>query len=145
MMTVKQLLNTKGHNLWSATPNTSVYDALKLMAEKNVGALLVIDDNDHLIGIVSERDYARKVILPEKSPVNTPVSDIMTVDVYSIDHEDSLRSCMTLMTDRQVRHVPVFAGGRLVGIVSMRDIVKVIISQQEFMIEQLENYISRGG
>lgn len=145
MMTIKQLLKTKGHNLWSVTPTTSVYDALKVMAEKNVGALLVIDEGDQLMGIVSERDYARKVILQEKSPMTTPVSDIMTVDVYSVDQEDSLQNCMALMTDRQVRHVPVFAEDHLVGIVSMRDIVKVIISQQEFMIEQLENYISRGG
>lgn len=144
MTTVKQLLQTKGHNIWTITPDISVYDALKLMAEKNVGALVVLE-GENLIGIVSERDYARMTILKEDFSMATPVSEIMTRKVIGIRPEQTIEECMALMTDKHIRHLPVFADDQLVGIVSIGDVVKAIISHQEFIIEQLENYIVGSG
>lgn len=144
MTTVKQLLQTKGHNIWTTTPDISVYDALKLMAEKNVGALVVLE-GENLIGIVSERDYARMTILKEDFSMATPVSEIMTRKVIGIRPEQTIEECMALMTDKHIRHLPVFADDQLVGIVSIGDVVKAIISHQEFIIEQLENYIVGSG
>ncbi len=144
MATVKQLLQTKGSDVWTVTPDSSVYEALKLMADKNVGALVVVEAGN-LIGIISERDYARKIILEEKSSTITPVREIMTNKVWCVRPEQTIEECMALMTDKHVRHLPVLADGQLVGIVSIGDAVKMIISQQEFLIEQLESYIVGGG
>jgi CBS domain-containing protein len=144
MTTVKQLLQTKGHNVWTVTPDNSVYDALKLMVEKNVGALVVLEAKN-LVGIISERDYARMTILKKDLSMATPVSEIMTKKVIGIRPEQTIEECMALMTDKHVRHLPVFADDQLVGIVSIGDVVKAIISHQEFIIEQLENYIVGSG
>jgi len=141
---VRQLLRTKGHDIWSIAPDDSVYDALKLMADRDVGALLVLEEGN-LVGILSERDYARKVILRGKSSMDTPVEEIMTQKVISVSPEQTIAECMTLMTDKHVRHLPVFEDDRLIGLVSIGDVVKAIISQQEFIIEQLERYITNGG
>ena len=140
-MTVKQLLQIKGYEVWSVTPETSVYDALKVMAEKNVGALLVME-GDRLGGIFSERDYARKVILKGKSSKELTVREIMTekVDCVSLSH--SVRECMALMTEKHHRHLPVIEEGRVAGMISIGDVVKAIISDQEFTIGQLESYIT---
>jgi CBS domain-containing protein len=141
MITVKQILQTKGYDIWSVTPDTLVLEALKLMAEKDIGAVLVLEAGQ-VVGIMSERDYARKVILLGKSSGSTPVKEIMTEKVIYLRPEQTVEECMALMTSRNIRHVPVLAEGRLVGIISMRDVVEAIISQQEFIIEQLENYIT---
>ncbi len=143
MITVRQLLRAKGHDVWHIAPDASVYDALKLMADKEVGALLVLEGED-LIGIISERDYARKVILKEKSSMDTPVREIMTHEVISVRPEQTIQECMALMTDKRIRHLPVLENDQLIGIISIGDVVKAIISQQEFMIEQLERYIEGG-
>ena len=143
MITVRQLMRAKGPDVWHIAPDACVYDALKLMAEKGVGALVVLDGKE-LVGIISERDYARKVILKDKSSMDTPVSEIMTQEVISLNPEQSIQDCMTLMTDKRIRHLPVLEDDQLVGIVSIGDVVKAVISQQEFMIEQLERYIEGG-
>jgi CBS domain-containing protein len=143
MKTVRQLLQAKGYDIWSTTSNTSVYDALTLMADKGVGALLVLE-GEKLVGIISERDYARKVILKGKRSINTPVREIMTSKVFYVRPEQTVEDCMALMTEERVRHLPVLADDRLIGIVSIGDVVKTIISEQEFLIEQLERYIVGG-
>ena len=141
MKTVNQLLHVKGRDIWSVTPNTSVFDALKVMAERNIGAVLVME-GDKLAGIFSERDYARKVILKGKSSKEMSVDEIMTEKVDCVHPSQSVRECMTLMTDKHHRHLPVVEGGQVVGMVSIGDVVKAIISDQEFTIEQLESYIT---
>ena len=143
MITVRQLLQAKGRDVWSIAPDAWVFDALKLMAEKGIGALLVLE-GETLVGILSERDYARKVILKDKSPMDTPVKEIMTQQVVTVSPEQSIQECMGLMTNKRVRHLPVLEDDRLAGIISIGDVVKAIISQQEFMIEQLERYIEGG-
>ena len=140
MTTVKQLLDYKGHNILSISPNDSVYAAVERMSENNVGALLVID-NGKLAGILSERDYARKVILMGKSSKNTLIREIMTPDVLCVSPETTVDECLALLTESRVRHLPVMDGGKLVGIVSIGDLVKQIISDKEFTIQQLEHYI----
>ncbi|HHX65932.1 MAG TPA: CBS domain-containing protein [Chloroflexi bacterium] len=142
MKTVRQLLDSKGYNVWSIRPDATVYEALKLMADKNVGAVLVIDEQDHLVGVLSERDYARKVILQGRFSQDTLVRDIMTDRVVYVRPEQRLEDCMALMTDKRIRHLPVMEDGKLLGVVSIGDVVKTIISEQEFVIEQLENYIT---
>ena len=122
-------------------PNSTVYDALKLMADKNVGAVLVMDAG-RLVGILSERDYARKVILHGKSSKDTPIREIMTQRVVYVRPEQTAEECMALMTDKRVRHLPVLEDDQVVGVISIGDVVKSIISEQEFIIEQLERYIS---
>ena len=143
MTTIAGVLGTKGTDIWSITPDTSVYDAIAMMAEKGVGALLVVD-TDSLAGIVSERDYARKVILKGRSAESTPVSEIMTPEVYYIRPQQSVEEGLALMTAKRIRHLPVMDDGRLIGIVSIGDLVKSIISDQEFLIHQLETYITGG-
>ena len=143
MITVRQLMRAKGPDVWRIAPDACVYDALRLMADKGVGALVVLE-GEKLVGIISERDYARKVILKDKSSMDTPVREIMTHEVISLNPEQSIQECMALMTDKRIRHLPVLEDDRLVGIVSIGDVVKAIISQQEFMIEQLERYIEGG-
>ena len=139
--TVKYLLQKKGHNIWSTGPDATVYQALQLMAEKDVGALLVFE-GDQLVGIFSERDYARKVILQGKSAHETLVREIMTGQVVYIQASQTVAECMALMTDKRIRHLPVVKADDVIGVISIGDVVKEIISEQEFVIEQLENYIS---
>jgi CBS domain-containing protein len=141
MKTVRELLQDKGYDIWSVGPDDSVYDALKLMADKNVGAVLVTEAGN-LVGILSERDYARKVILKGKTSKDTPVREIMTEKVVYVRPDQTSDECMALMTDKRVRHLPVIENGQLIGIISIGDVVKEIISHQEFMLEQLENYIT---
>ena len=141
MITVNRLLETKGHDIWSISPDALVYAALRLMAEKNVGAVLVMED-ERVAGILSERDYARKIILKGKRSANTLVREIMTHRVISVTSDQSIEECMQLMTEKRIRHLPVYTGDQLVGIISIGDVVKTIISEQEFVIEQLENYIA---
>jgi len=140
MSTVKQILVKKGGEVWSISPAEQVLDALALMAEKDVGALVVLE-NHNVVGILSERDYARKIVLRGKRSMATPVSEIMTEEVISVQSEDSIRACMELMTAKHIRHLPVMDGSRLIGIISIGDIVSQIISDNEHHIEQLENYI----
>ena len=141
MKTVNQLLEGKGENVWSANPQMTVYEALEMMSEKNVGALVVLE-GEKLVGIFSERDYARKVILKGKSPMDTLVGDIMSRKVTCVRRDQSIEDCMALMTDKRVRHLPVLQDNRVVGVISIGDVVKDIISEQEFIIGQLENYIT---
>ena len=141
MSSVRQMLETKGHAVWSVAAADTVYDALNLMAEKNIGAVLVTD-GDEVVGIMSERDYARKVILKGRASKDTPVREIMTEHVYYVGPEQTSEECMAVMTDRHIRHLPVIEGEKLMGVISIGDVVKAIISKQEFLIEQLENYIT---
>ena len=139
--TVAKLLDSKGRHIWSIEPSNFVYDAIKLMAEKGIGALLVME-GESLVGILSERDYARKVILKGKSSKKTPVTDIMTKDVLFTHPEQNVEECMALMTEKHIRHLPVMEGKQVVGMISIGDLVKTIIAEQKFTIEQLEHYIS---
>jgi CBS domain-containing protein len=141
MTKVKDILALKGQSVWSVAPDASVYDAMKLMAEKGIGALMVIQ-GEKLIGIISERDYARKVILQGRASRTTQVKEIMTSHVLYAQPEQNIEECMAVMTDKRVRHLPVYDEGRLVGVISIGDLVKSIITEQKFMIEQLEKYIS---
>jgi len=140
MSTVAQVLEKKQAGLLSVTPETTVYDALKLMAEREVGAVVVLEGN-HLAGILSERDYARKVILLGKSSRDTPVREIMTSKVVCVFPTNSIDECMALMTDKRVRHLPVLVDNAVVGVISIGDVVKETIAEQRFKIEQLEQYI----
>jgi len=142
MKTVKQLLQGRSRGLCTIGPEAPVFDALKLMAENNVGALLVMDAG-RLVGIVTERDYARKVILKGKSSLDTPVREIMTDNVLCVHPDQSAEECMGLMTDKRVRHLPVMEGDQLIGVLSIGDLVKEVISEQQFVIKQLESYIHR--
>jgi len=141
MKTVKQLLQAKGGGVLAVTPSTSVYDALKRMAEKNVGALLVMD-GDQLAGIMSERDYARKVILLGKSSHELAVRDIMSDKVVTVTPAQTVDECMALMTGRRIRHLPVVDGGKVTGVLSIGDLVKEVIAMQQETIKQLESYIN---
>lgn len=141
MHTVRQVLQSKGSHFWWISPEATVFEALGTMAEKNIGALLVMD-GEALVGIFSERDYARKVILFGKSSKEIPVSEIMSSKVFYVRPEQSIEECMALMTDKHIRHLPVMEGKQVVGVLSIGDVVKTIIDQQEFVIEQLENYIT---
>ena len=143
MKTVAQLLRTKGHGVLSVSPELSVFEALKVMAEKNVGALLVLE-GERLVGVFSERDYARKVILKGKSSKDTPVREIMSSHVLYVRPEQTIEDCMALMTDKRVRHLPVLEHGQLVGVISIGDVVKALIAEQQFIIAQLQNYITGG-
>ena len=142
MKTVRQLLQAKGGAIFSISPDASVFEALKLMAEKEVGALVVIEGGG-LAGIVSERDYARKVILHGKSSHDIPVREIMTEKLVTVHPAQTVEECMTLMTDKRTRHLPVIEGDRLIGVLSIGDLVKEVISEQEQTIKQLESYIHR--
>src|SRR5215207_2794244 len=141
MTTVQRLLQRKGHTVWSIMPDASVFEAVQLMAEKGVGALMVVDRNE-LVGVISERDYAREIVLKDRVSRDTPVRAIMTQRVLYVRPQQTLDECMALMTEKNLRHLPVLDAGRLVGVVSMRDVVKDLIAEKEFLIEQLENYIS---
>jgi CBS domain-containing protein len=144
MQTVRDVLRRKGNQVFVICPDATTYDALVLMAEHNVGALLVLDEQSRLSGIVSERDYARKVALYGRSSRTTLVREIMTEAVHRVRPEQTVEDCMALMTEHRVRHLPVLDGGELIGVISIGDVVKAIITEQEFVIEQLQSYI-RGG
>jgi CBS domain-containing protein len=137
---VGAILAHKGSAVWSIAPSTMVFDAIQLMADKNVGALPVID-NGKLVGIISERDYTRKVILKGKSSKETPVRDIMTSELVTVRPGDTVSECMQMMTDKRVRHLPVLEGANMVGLVSIGDLVRRIISAQTATIDNLEKYI----
>ncbi|HXX53535.1 MAG TPA: CBS domain-containing protein [Thermodesulfovibrionales bacterium] len=143
MITIKELLKKKTSDIWSISPQASVYQALELMAQKDVGALLVIE-NDKLAGIFSERDYARKVILKGKASKETAVSELMTKSVYYVTPDNTLEEAMALMTSKHIRHLPIMNQGRLVNIVTLGDVVKRIISEQKLTIDELENYLTGG-
>lgn len=140
MKTIMQLLQAKGREIHSITPGALVFDALKQMAEKNVGALVVMEGG-RLAGIISERDYARKVILHAKSSHDIPVREIMTSKVITVHPAQSVEECMALMTEKRIRHLPVLEGERLVGLLSIGDLVKEVIADQQQTIRQLESYI----
>ncbi|MBM3276535.1 MAG: CBS domain-containing protein [Candidatus Handelsmanbacteria bacterium] len=144
MSTVKELLQGKSPQIWSVPPNLSVYRALELMAEQNIGALLVMEAGK-LVGILSERDYARKVILQGRSSKTTAVDELMTPLVYCVEPSHTVEECMALMTTKRIRHLPVVAEGEVVGVISIGDVVKAIITEQATTIKQLEQYITAGG
>jgi CBS domain-containing protein len=139
--TIDSLLNEKCSTLWSVSPAATVFDAIRLMAEKNIGALLVME-GQRLVGMISERDYTRKVILRGKSSKTTPVREIISAPVISVEPNSSVEECMKIMTEHRIRHLPVLDGERLVGIVSIGDLVNWIISAQHVAISQMEDYIS---
>lgn len=143
MIFVRDILKEKGNQIWWVSPDTTVFDALKLMAEKNAGALIVLD-GEKLAGIFSERDYARKVVLKGKASREMAVKEIMTSEVTYILLAQSVEECMALMTDKRIRHLPVLEGEKLVGVISIGDVVKAIISDKDFIINQLEKYITGG-
>lgn len=143
MKTVNDILREKGYEVWSITPDATVYEALKFMADKNVGALLVLD-GQAVVGMVSERDYARKVILHGKSSREIQVHEIMSSKVYYVQPEQNIQDCMALMTDKRVRHLPAMENDRLVGVISIGDVVKAIIAEHESTIKHLEDYITGG-
>ncbi len=141
MKSVKQILDSKGNDIWSLRPDNSVLDAVKLMAEKEIGALLVME-GARLVGIVSERDYARKVILKGRSSEDTRVADIMTANVLYVHPDETVDDCMALMTEKRIRHLPIVEKEQVIGVLSLGDLVKAVIAEQKFMIDQLEHYIS---
>lgn len=143
MATVKKILEAKGYDIWSIAPQATVYEALQIMSEKNVGALLVIDSGD-LVGIFSERDYARKLILKGKFSKDTLVEELMTAEVIYIEPHSTVEDCMALMTAKRIRHLPVMDNEQLIGIVTIGDVGKRIISDQEFTIRQLGKYVTSG-
>lgn len=141
MKKVEHILSGKGGQIWSVSPADTVFDALRLMSDKHLGALLVLED-DHLVGIVSERDYARKVILKGRFSHATQVRDIMSGNVVCARPDQSIEESMAVMTDRRIRHLPVLDGDQVIGVVSIGDLVKAVIAEQQFVIEQLEHYIT---
>jgi CBS domain-containing protein len=141
MRCVRDILKAKGSQVWSVSPNAKIIDALKIMSEKSIGALLVID-NETLAGIVSERDYARKVALKGKSSKVATVREIMSPKVFYVDISASVEDCMALMIEKRVRHLPVYNEGKLSGIISIGDVVKAVILEKDITIHDLENYIT---
>ena len=140
MTAVRQILDQKGHQVWSIHPGDTVYDAIKMMADKDVGPLVVLDARK-IVGIITERDYARNVFLKGRASPQTLVGEIMGRDVICVEADKSIEECMAIMSAKRVRHLPVISEGELLGIVSIGDLVKSIISDREFVIEQLEHYI----
>ena len=140
--TIRDVLKRKGQDVWSITPKASVYQAIDMMAQKHVGALLVIAGGDSLIGVVSERDYARKVVLRGRSSKETNVEEIMTSPVICVEPHQGVDECMRIMTDNRIRHLPVVQNQKVIGIVSIGDLVNWIISAQQHTIEQLQDYIT---
>jgi CBS domain-containing protein len=141
-MKVNDILRKKGTRIFSISPMTSVFDALKLMAEKNLGGLLVME-NDRLVGIFTERDYARKIILLGRASKDTMVREVMSVELRTVTKETDIMECMQIMTNKTIRHLPVMEEENLIGIISIGDVVKFIIEEQQGIIEHLESYISR--
>jgi CBS domain-containing protein len=144
MKSVKEVLKAKTKEVWSILPYDTVYDALKLMGEKQIGALIVMNEHGRVAGIISERDYARKVILKGKTSKETKVEEIMTPasEMFAVSPDHTVEDCMILMTGKHVRHLPVFENNQFVGVVSIGDAVKSIISEQEALIEHLSSYIA---
>lgn len=140
MANVQQLLNSKSNQVWTTDPDETVFDAIRMMADKDVGALVVIEGGKP-IGILTERDYARKVILEDRQSKTTPVRDVMSTRIVCASPEQTIEECMAVMTEKRVRHLPVLEDGKLAGIVSIGDLVKSRIADQEFIIEQLAHYI----
>lgn len=143
MKQVRDVLANKGGQIWSVSPNATVFETLQLMAEHEIGAVLVMEGGK-TVGIISERDYARQVILKGKASKDTPVREVMTARVVYVRPEQTVDDCMALMTDKRIRHLPVMEGGQVTGVLSIGDVVKAMISEKEFLIEQLENYIATG-
>jgi len=144
MENVKDILASKGSQVWAVQPDTKVQEALQLMSEKNIGALLVVDANEKLQGVFSERDYARFTVSPQKNndcPWNHPVQRLMTSEVVYVTEDKSINYCMGLMTNRRLRHLPVMKDGKIVGLISIGDVVKAILSEKNFIIDQMEHYI----
>jgi len=144
MITVRDLIRKKGTQIFSVRPDASVYEALQLMAEKNTGAVMVMDGNQ-VAGILSERDCVRKVDLAGKTAAATKASEIMTSKVLYVDVGQSLEECMAVMIDKNIRHLPVYDGEKMLGLISVRDVLKEVVDYQKFMISQLEHYISGSG
>jgi len=138
---VADILSAKGNAVWTISPDTTVFDALRTMADKNVGALIVVE-GEKVLGLISERDYARKVILEGKSSRQIPVTEIMTAHVHFVRLDQDIEECMEQMTDKRIRHLPVIDNDRLAGIISIGDVVKAIIDNQDATIKHLENYIT---
>ncbi len=141
--TIESILGQKGREIYSVTPEATVYDAIALMAEKNVGALLVME-NEKLVGIVSERDYSRKVMLKGKTSRNSFVREIMTTELTTAHPRETVQECLHFMTDKHIRHLPVIADGKLLGVISIGDLVKHVISAQSATLQQLKDYIAGG-
>jgi CBS domain-containing protein len=141
--TIDRILRDRTTDIWSVSPDASVYDAVALMAEKEIGALLVVEGS-RLVGVISERDYARKIILQGKHSRDTPVHEIMTTELVTVTPANTVDECMHLMTDHRIRHLPVLDGGHLTGVVSIGDLVKAIIREQAHTIDQLQSYIGSG-
>lgn len=139
--TVGHLLDAKGHDVWTIGPDATVYDALELLSDANVGALVVVRD-DKVCGIVSERDYARKIVLKRRDSRHTSVADIMTAKVRTVTKDESVADCMETITEHHIRHLPVVEDDKLIGIVSVGDVVKAVMAEQAFLIQQLEQYIT---
>ncbi len=139
--TVQTIIDSKGSDVWSVDADSSVRDALEFMADRNIGAVLVTDA-DAFVGIMSERDYARKIILKDRQSKDTKVRDIMTPDPVCVAPTDTVTECMQLMTDNRFRHLPVVDNGDLVGLISIGDVVRAVIEEQRFLIDQLESYIT---
>lgn len=144
MKTAKEILKNKKKEVWSITPKDTVFNALKIMGEKEVGALMVIDEKSKVHGIISERDYARKVILKGKTSRETKVSEIMTPTekMFTVKPDTSVEDCMVLITAKRIRHIPVFEDEKFIGVISIGDVVKSIISEKDMLIEHLSNYIA---
>ena len=141
MFTVHQLMQEKGEQTFAVKPQATVQDALQMMAEKNTGAVMIVDDQGQMVGIFTERDYARKVIQKGKCSLDTPMREIMTSNMVTIGPETNLEECMNLMSEYHIRHLPVMDSGRLIGMVSMRDVVETILDRKDDTIFNLENYI----
>ncbi|MEM7800250.1 MAG: CBS domain-containing protein [Chloroflexota bacterium] len=140
---VSEVLKTKGSEIWSVHPDATVFEGLAFMAEKNIGALIVME-NGELAGIFSERDYARKVILKGKSSKETPIRELMTTKLFTVKPSDSMQNCMQLMTDKHIRHLPVLHETRVLGVLSIGDVVKRVIADLQYTVTDLENYITNG-
>jgi CBS domain-containing protein len=141
MNKVRQLLNAKGHDVWTISKDATILEALKIMSDKKIGSLVVLNDEE-VVGIFTERDHARKVGLMNRKPEETCVHEVMTVELIKVTPDHSVNECMELMTDKRVRHLPVFEDGRLAGIISIGDVVKDIIEELQFLVTQLEKYIA---
>ena len=145
MTTVKQILDNKGYDYYSVNPNATVFEALQIMADKNVGALMVIDDEGKLVGMFSERDYARKLALHGVTSREAKLVDYMSTDLYTVRPETAVLDCMAVMTDKFVRHIPVLDHNKIIGIISIGDVVNTIIREQKTQIKDLEKYITASG